>query len=98
MHTLKSIGLEKFTSAMMWVMKEVCRMPAAELLCEPNVKEGKFLLSEIMAGGNFGQTRQDGKSRNTVGRWMMMVRHYPSEVLWMVPWKCWHWCCRMLHR
>lgn len=86
----KSIGLGKFTAAMMWVLRDVCGMPASELLCEPNENEGKFLLKEIMAGGNFGQTRQDGKDRNTIRRWMMMVKHYPCEVLWIVPWKVWH--------
>ena len=60
------------------------------MLCELDEKEGRFLLSEIMAGGNFGQTRTDGKVRNSLSRWMMMVKHYPSEVLWMVPWKGWH--------
>jgi len=82
----------------MWVMKEVCGAEYDILLCEPNEKEGKFLLSEIMAGGYFGQSRQDGKSRNTVGRWMMMVRHYPGEVLWMVPWKVWHRFWKLAHR
>ena len=60
------------------------------MLCEPNEKEGRFLLSEIMAGGNFGKSRQDEKVRNSFSRWMMMLKHYPSEVLWMVPWKVWH--------
>ncbi|MCR5573687.1 MAG: nucleotidyltransferase family protein [Bacteroidaceae bacterium] len=97
MRTLKSIGLVRFTSAMMWVLHEVCGMPASELLCEPNEKEGKFLLSEIMTGGNFGKTRQDGKVRNSLSRWLMMVKHYPSEVLWMVPWKVWHRCWRFFN-
>ena len=98
MRVLRSIGLGKFAGAVMWVMKEVCGMPESELLCVPNEKEGKFLLSEIMAGGNFGQTRTDGKVRNSFSRWMMMVKHYPSEVLWMVPWKVWHLFWRMSHR
>lgn len=96
--TLKSVGLWKFTSAMMWVLRDVCGMSASELLCEPNEKEGKFLLREIMAGGNFGLTRQDGKERNSFSRWMMMVKHYPCEVLWMVPWKVWHRCWRFMHK
>lgn len=98
MQTLKSIGLGKFSSAMMWVLRDVCGMSASELLCEPNEKEGEFLLGEIMAGGNFGQTRQDGKKRNSFSRWMMMVKHYPCEVLWMVPWKVWHRCWRFMHK
>lgn len=98
MQTLNYIGLGKFAVAMMWMMKEVCGMRETDLLCEPNDKEGRFLLSEIMVGGNFGQTRQDGKDRNTFRRWMMMVKHYPGEVLWMVPWKVWHRCWRFMHK
>ncbi len=90
LNVLKCIGLGKFAAAMMWVMREVCGMPTSDLLCEPNEKEGMFLLSEMMAGGNFGQERNDGKFRNSFSRWMMMVKHYPSEVLWMIPWKIWH--------
>lgn len=97
MQTLKSIGLGRFTSAMMWVLHELCGTPVSELLCEPNEKEGKFLLSEIMMGGNFGKTRQDGKVRNSPGRWLMMVKHYPSEMIWMVPWKVWHRCWRFFN-
>ena len=95
---LKSIGLAKFTGAVMWVMQEVCVMPESELLCSPNEKEGTFLLEEIMAGGNFGQTRTDGKVRNSFSRWMMMVKHYPGEVLWMLPWKGWHKVWRLVNQ
>lgn len=95
---LRSIGLAKFTEAMMWVLHEVFGLDNEYLLCKPNEKEGKFLLSEIIAGGNFGQTRKDGKVRNSFSRWTMMVRHYQSEMLWMVPWKCWHRVWRVVHR
>ena len=95
--TIQKIGLEKFATAMMWVLKEVCGMPNDELICETNDLEGKFLLDEIITGGNFGKTRQDGKSRNTLSRWWMMVKHYPDEVLFMYPWKLWHKCWRMFN-
>ena len=90
MRVLKYIGLGGFAAAMMWVLAEVCGMEQEHQLCEPNEKEGLFLLDEIKAGGNFGQSRQDDKQRNTFARWRMMVRHYPSEAIWMVPWKLWH--------
>ncbi len=98
MQAIRSVGLGKFAAAMMWVLREVCGMPAAELLCEPNEAEGRFLQREIMAGGDFGKTRTDGMLRNTLGRWWMVLRHYPSEVLWMVPWKLWHWFWRAANR
>lgn len=90
MRVLNYIGLGKFAAAMMWLLAEVCGMDRNHLFCEPNEKEGRFLLDEIKAGGNFGQSRQDCKQRNTFARWCMMVRHYSSESLWMIPWKVWH--------
>lgn len=94
---LRDMHIERFAGAMMYVLQKMCGASAELLLCEPDEKEGKFLLNEIMAGGNFGQTRQDGKVRNSFSRWIMMVKHYPSEVLWMIPWKIWHYFWRFFH-
>ena len=68
MAVLRSFGMGKFTSAVMYVLHEVfeneeCRMKNEEcteelepwMICAPNEKEGKKLLAEIMQGGNFGQ-------------------------------------------
>ena len=92
---LKRFGLEKFAGAIMYVLREVCDAPQELLLCEPNVKEGKFLLGEIMAAGNFGHQRKgEAISTNSPKRYWVMMKHYPSEVLWQIPWKVWHWCWR----
>lgn len=98
MTILQRLGLARFAAAMMYVLSKICRISDEMLLCEPNEKEGEFLLHEIMAGGNFGQSRTDGKGVNSFCRWSMMIKHYPSEVLWMMPWKCWHWCWRTFNR
>ena len=69
MAVLRSFGMGKFASAVMFVLFEVFAMPTRHsindarlrindcpwLLCEPNEKEGRKLLEEIMKGGNFGQ-------------------------------------------
>ena len=68
MAVIRSFGMKKFASAVMYVLHEVfeneeCRMKNEEwpaelepwLLCEPNEKEGRKLLEEIRKGGNFGQ-------------------------------------------
>lgn len=95
---IRVLGLEKFLRAMTWVLQNACGLSSEFLLCNPNETEGKFLFNEIMAGGNFGKARIDGLTRNSFSRYMVMVKHYPSEVLWMVPWKGWHKCWRMLNR
>ena len=91
---IESLGLKKITSAVMWVLQEVCGMQRGNLLCEPNEKEGRFLLEDIMRGGNFGKYRSDSRKRNSTARMLALLPHYPSEVLWVVPWKCWHWLWR----
>ena len=98
MKLLSSFGIEKFAGAMMWVLSSVCGMPAEDLLCEPNEKEGRFLLKEIMQGGNFGISRTDGMGYNSLYRYWVTMRHFPSEVLWIMPWKLWHRFWRMCDR
>lgn len=94
---LKSFGMNKVTAAMMWVLQEVCGLSSEYLLCEPDEKEGRFVLDEVMNGGNFGQYRKDFHRRNTVSRFFFMLHHYPKEVLWVVPWKLWHMCWRLVN-
>jgi len=95
---LMNVGLMKFTAAVMWVLKDVCGMPDSFFLCEPNEKEGRFLLNEIRRGGNFGHYGGDENEWGLVRQLVKMLPHYPSEVLWVVPWKCWHRCWRMVNR
>ena len=70
------------------------------LLCEPNEKEGRRLLEEIMKGGNFGQydTRDAALKKGGMmkhGLWklkrvMRLVRSYPEEALWEPAFRVWH--------
>ena len=77
------------------------------LLCEPNEKEGKKLLAEIMQGGNFGQYDERGKELKNGGmvkhgvwklkRVMRLVRSYPEEALWEPVFRVWHLGWRKIH-
>ena len=70
------------------------------LLCEPNEKEGRRLLEEIMKGGNFGQcdTRDAALKKGGMvkhGIWklkrvMRLVRSYPEEALWEPVFRVYH--------
>ena len=78
------------------------------LLCEPNEKEGRKLLEEIMKGGNFGQydTRDAALKKGGMvkhGVWklkrvMRLVRSYPEEALWAPVFRVFHLLWRMIHR
>ena len=107
MHTLRSFGMGKFAAAVMWVLHEVFAMPAHYYICEPNEKEGRKLLAEIMQGGNFGHYDERGKDIRNGGtiphavwklkRVMRLVSSYPEEALCEPFFRVWHWGWRCLH-
>ena len=114
MAVLRSFGMDKFAAAVMYVLHEVFDLPTQLsmndersrmkdypwLLCEPNEKEGKKLLDEIMQGGNFGQydTRDAALKKGGMikhGLWklkrvMRLVSSYPEEALWEPVFRVWH--------
>ena len=106
MCTLRSLRMQRFAAAVMWVLQEVYRMDSRYLLTQPDEREGRFLLSEIMLAGNFGQyderlQHERGESAlhwglRKVKRNFRFVRSYPSEVLWSPLFKLWHWVWRCL--
>ena len=101
---LKRLNLQRFAGAVMYVMVKVFDIENGFLLCKPNFKEGKFLLDEILAGGNFGfydsrnkwfeKGHRIEKNLFNAKRNLRYLKHYPSEVVWIPFWKLWHWCWR----
>lgn len=95
----KEFGMERFVGAVMWIMQEVFGLERERMLCEPDEKEGRYILDEVMAGGNFGhhdeRIRKVGK-----GKWQSVfanlqhaihvLRRYPQEALWMPVWMVYH--------
>lgn len=88
---LKYLGLWKFAGAVMYVLHEALGLPEAKMIAPIDVNEGRFLLAEIMRGGNFGQydTRLGSKeNEGKLHRYLRMslrnlrfVKHYPTEAL-----------------
>ena len=90
-HELKYLGLWKFTQAVMFVTKEVFGLSEYRMIAPMDEREGRFLLDEIMRGGNFGQ--YDDRMGSKVGeskihryfrmnlRNLRFVKHYPIEAL-----------------
>ena len=77
------------------------------MICEPNEKEGRRLMEEIMKGGNFGQydTRDAALKKGGMvkhGVWklkrvMRLVRSYPEEALWEPVFRVYHLIWRLSH-
>lgn len=88
---VERLGLRNFAAALMWVLGEVFGLEREFMLCEPNEKDGRFLLSEVMRAGNFGRFDEDQRRRK--GRWyarpwLMVVRNLR---LWRFD--RWDWLC-----
>lgn len=105
LETLSRLGLKRFASAVMWVIQEVLAPPSQHsweakdwqklwpwMICEPNEKEGRFLLSEILQAGNFGRYDERANGEYNTGtlshtiykikRNIRLFVNFPSEVLW----------------
>ena len=102
-NVLKEFGMMRFARGVMWVMQEVFALERSYMICEPLESEGRFILSEVMAGGNFGHhderlSHGGGKlgTMKAVCRhnWYLMS-HYPSDVFWAPLWFVWHKCWKM---
>ena len=106
MAVLRSLGMAKFAGAVMYVLHKVFAIPTHYYICEPNEKEGKKLLEEIMKGGNFGQyDTRDATLKNggmikhgiwKLKRVMRLVRSYPEEALWEPVFRVYHLIWRTL--
>lgn len=90
---LKYLKLARFSSASMWIMKELLYLEDKYLLCEPNEKLGRHLLEEIVQSGNFGKYdkrlvhgRYDNSRTKLMWVWMKHASRlfwdYPADVLW----------------
>lgn len=107
-HELKYLGLWKFAGAVMFVMKEVFGLSEDRMIAPMDEKEGRFLLDEIMRGGNFGQ--YDDRMGSKVGeskihryfrmnlRNLRFVKHYPTEALSEPLFRTWFAVWKKIHR
>lgn len=89
--TLSSLGLIKFTGAVMSIMREVFGMDEPYLICPIDEKRGWRLLEVIMEGGNFGHSTEKYKITGWDKPWSRLSRYvrrnwfmlwdYPDEIL-----------------
>jgi len=96
MRIVAHLGMKKFAGALMYVLREVCGMNNEMLLCPASVKDGEFLMNEIMLSGNFGhgdprmaEIRAQGyfssrakQASRRFKRNMRFLSSYPGEVIW----------------
>ena len=106
MEAVSKFGMERFAKGLMWVMHEALGMPSEWMLWEPDEKEGQYILSQVMQGGNFGY--HDQRLQHESGKWNTvkqvcrhnrhLMSHYPADVIWAPVWFVWHKCWKSLQR
>ena len=55
MANLDRFGLRKIAGALMWLLRESLGLDGSLMLCKPDEFRGRWLLREILKGGNFGR-------------------------------------------
>lgn len=96
MEQIGACGMRRFSSALMYVLQKMFGMDDDELLCQPSLKHGIFLMDEMMAAGNFGHydarmkalevkkgklSYQLQKAQRRFKRNLRFLTSYPEEVL-----------------
>lgn len=95
---LRPLGLLGMAGAVMWILVDRFGMPADRCIVPPDERRGRFVLREIMAGGNFGQyDHRDHFGHGRIGRnaqrlWrdVRLLRLFPSEALSEPLFRLWH--------
>lgn len=94
---IRRLGMKKFAGAVMWIMTYLFELHQEKFIVEPNEKEGRYLLNEIMQAGNFGfhdkryvHSGRFSMQKQNIRHSAHLFFHYPSEVLWMPLWLIWH--------
>lgn len=95
---IERLGLKRFAGGMMWVLREVFGIESQHLIMEPNEKEGRFILNEVLLTGNMGHadTRFWGSLKTPLTRFFFnlrrdiyLLRHYPHETMWQPFFSLW---------
>lgn len=96
---LRQCGLYHIAGALMWIMITHLGMDKDWAIVKPNERLGRFVLREILRGGNFGKydkrnakygNSQLGKNVQRVIRDIRLVRYFPSEALSEPLFRLWH--------
>jgi hypothetical protein len=104
----RRLGLLPFARQLMWVLCQVLGLDEQLLVARQDERRGRLLLSEMLAGGNFGMHDDrplsgfyaSGLKSNLqrVVRDLRMMRYFPSESLWEPAFRIWHYFWRRCHR
>ena len=105
---IETIGMKRFAKGIMWIMQHVFGLEEQYLLYKPNEKEGRYILSQIMEGGNFGHYDERLKPYKRQGKVgavtkilkhnLHLLTHYLADVIWAPVWIVYHWVWKRVVR
>ncbi len=105
---LKYLGLYHIAGALMWILVNEFGMNPDFVIVEPDERRGKFVLNEILQGGNFGKFDEralSGVYRSPImanlqrlKRDARMLSYFPGESLGEPFFRIYHWIWRLKHR
>lgn len=108
LQAIEAFGMARFAKGVMWIMQNVFGLEEQFQLCASSEKEGRYILAQIMVGGNFGHHDERLKSSKQQGKLgavkkimkhnLHLLAHYPSEVIWAPVWIVYHWCWKRIVR
>ncbi len=104
-HILDRLGLLGLGRAVMWILVNSFGMDQTKCIVAPDSHRGRFVLNEIMMGGNFGQyDKRDHFGRGHVGRNLQrlwrdarLLRYFPTEAMSEPLFRLWHFLWRQRH-
>lgn len=103
LQNVKDFKMLRFARGIMWVVAHIFNISRKRMFVESN-EEGRFILFEIMQAGNFGKYDKrinHSLSGSTIGNFYLRTKHrtrfltrYPSEIVWDIPFRLYHWWWR----
>lgn len=103
---LRTMGLLNIAKALMWILITQLGMDRNWAIVEADEERGRFVLNEILQGGNFGKfdernakfgNSKFGKNTQRIIRDIRLVRYFPSEALSEPFFRLWHAWWRYKH-
>lgn len=101
---IRKLGMARFARGLMWVLRDVFGMEEKYLILEPDEKEGRFIMGEVLLTGNMGHsdTRRWGSMKTPLSRFLLnlkrdfyLARHYPHETVWQPLFSVWLYLWRL---
>lgn len=101
---IKQLGMKRFAAGLMWVLREYFGLDERYLLMEPDEKEGRFILNEVLLTGNMGHSdkRNWGSMKTPLSRFFLNLKrdfylagHYPHEAVWQPVFSIWLYAWRL---